>query len=103
MIYRREETKVVICGHENHGKSAIIEHLMTDSGNLFNAKAVEHDQGMRQEVVRCFIQSEKRRYIIKDTPGDFEFLKNMVTRGLQAEVALLVLDARSRSSGKFSA
>lgn len=118
MSYSREEMKIVIVGHVDHGKSTIIGRLMADTGALpegkldqvqetcrrnskpfeyaflLDALKEEQAQGITIDVARCFFKSPKRDYIIMDAPGHVEFIKNMVTGASQAEAALLVIDAR---------
>ncbi|MEQ1878380.1 MAG: GTP-binding protein, partial [Bdellovibrionia bacterium] len=43
---------------------------------------------------RVFFQSSQRKYLVMDTPGHMEFLKNMVTGSAAADAALFVVDAR---------
>lgn len=112
-----ENMNIVTVGHVDHGKSTVIGRLLADSGALpegkldmvrencrrnskpfeyaflLDALKKEQSQGITIDTARCFFSTEKRRYIIIDTPGHIEFLKNMVTGASRAEAALLVIDA----------
>lgn len=114
---QKEQMKIVIVGHVDHGKSTVIGRLLADTGSLpegkldqvkqrcaatakpfeyaflLDALQDEQDQGITIDAARCFFKSKKRDYIILDAPGHIEFLKNMVTGAAHAEAALLVIDA----------
>ncbi|WP_457556962.1 GTP-binding protein [Candidatus Harpocratesius sp.] len=108
---------VAIVGHVDHGKSTIIGRLLADTNSLpegklervketcrRNSKPFEYSflldalkdeqaQGITIDAARVFFKTSKRKYIIIDTPGHIEFLKNVVTGASRAEAALLVIDA----------
>ena len=117
MAKTRERMNIVIVGHVDHGKSTLVGRLMADTGSLpkgkleqvkgsckRNSKVFEYaflldalkdeqSQGITIDSARCFFKTKKRDYIIIDTPGHIEFLKNMVSGASRAEAALLVIDA----------
>lgn len=117
MKNQREEIKLVIAGHVDHGKSTIIGRLLADTNSLpegklesvkencrRNSKPFEYAflldafkdeqaQGITIDVARCFFNTKKRNYLIIDAPGHIEFLKNMITGASWAEAALMVIDA----------
>src|SRR3989344_5355227 len=112
----REQMNVVIVGHVDHGKSTLVGRLLADTGSLpegkleavkkqceRNAKPFEYAflldalkdeqaQGITIDTARSFFKSAKRHYIIFETPGYIEFLKNMIRGAARAEAALLVID-----------
>jgi bifunctional enzyme CysN/CysC len=110
-------TNVAIVGHVDHGKSTIIGRLLADTKSLpenkldqikafcrknarpfeyaflLDALKNEQAQGITIDIARCFFKTKKSKYLILDTPGHIEFLKNMVTGAANAHAALLVIDA----------
>lgn len=112
-----DRMNIAIVGHVDHGKSTIIGRLLADTSSLpegklerikencrRNSKPFEYSflldalkdeqaQGITIDAARVFFKTEKRKYIIIDTPGHIEFLKNVVTGASRAEAALLVIDA----------
>jgi len=117
MKTQRDEIKLVIAGHVDHGKSTIIGRLLADTNSLpegkleavkkncrRNSKPFEYAflldafkdeqaQGITIDTARCFFNTKKRNYLIIDAPGHIEFLKNMITGASWAEAALIVIDA----------
>ncbi len=109
---------LVVTGHVDHGKSTVVGRLLADTGSLPDGKldAVrahcerhakpfeyaflldalrdERAQGITIDAARVFFRTSRRDYILIDTPGHAEFLRNMVTGAARAEAALLVIDAR---------
>jgi len=111
--------KFVIVGHIDHGKSTLIGRLLYDTNSLPPDKIEEvrktskelgsektefaylldHLQEERQqkitiETTQIFFKTDKREYIIIDTPGHVEFVKNMITGASQAEAAILIVDVK---------
>ena len=118
MVLSSQELKLVIAGHVDHGKSTIIGRLLNDPGSipiskiesvkkkckenskpfeyafLLDALIDEQAQGITIDTARIFFKTDFRNYLILDTPGHIEFLKNMITGASWAEAALLVIDAK---------
>jgi bifunctional enzyme CysN/CysC len=110
-------TNIAIVGHVDHGKSTIIGRLLADTHSLpegkldkiksfckknarpfeyaflLDALKDEQAQGITIDIARCFFKTKHRQYLLLDTPGHIEFLKNMVTGAANADAALLVIDA----------
>src|SRR5712664_3164862 len=116
-VTQKEQLKIVIVGHVDHGKSTFVGRLIYDTGslpdgkleqlqkvaerrgvpfewaNLMDALQSERDQNITIDTAQIWFQTKKRQYVIIDAPGHKEFLKNMVTGAANAEAALLLIDA----------
>ncbi len=113
----REQMKIVIVGHVDHGKSTLIGRLFHDTDSLpdgkfeqiqkqcqkrgmpfeysflLDALQAERDQGITIDTTQIWFKTQQRDYVIIDAPGHKEFLKNMVSGAANSEAALLVIDA----------
>ena len=111
------QLKIVIVGHVDHGKSTLVGRLFHDTGslpegklealrkaaesrgvpfewaNLMDALQSERDQNITIDTAQFWFRTQRRQYVLIDTPGHKEFLKNMVTGAASAEAALLLIDA----------
>lgn len=109
---------LVITGHVDHGKSTLIGRLLFETGCLQDGlikeiKASLKGTGMKMEfahimdyfeeeriqertidTTQFFFNTKKRRYVIIDTPGHKEFIKNMITGSSQAQAAILIISAK---------
>lgn len=114
----REQLKIVIVGHVDHGKSTLVGRLFYDTGSLpdgkyeqiqqmcqkrgmpfewsflMDALQAERDQGITIDTTQIWFKTDKRDYVIIDAPGHKEFLKNMVTGAASSDAALLIIDAK---------
>ncbi|MBN8531410.1 MAG: adenylyl-sulfate kinase [Alphaproteobacteria bacterium] len=113
----RDQLKIVIVGHVDHGKSTLVGRIFHDTGSLpdgkyeqikamcekrgmpfewsflMDALQAERDQGITIDTAQIWFRTQKRDYVIIDAPGHKEFLKNMVSGAAQSDAALLVIDA----------
>lgn len=101
--------KLAITGHIDHGKSTLIGRLMYEGGNLSEdvkreletsefAHLTDHLEEERLEektidTAQAFFKTGEKQYVIIDTPGHKEFLKNMLTGASQADAAILIVSA----------
>jgi bifunctional enzyme CysN/CysC len=117
MAYARNQLKLVVVGHVDHGKSTLIGRLFYDTGslpegkyeqlvaiaqrrgvpfefaNLMDALQAERDQNITIDTSQIWFRTSKREYVIIDAPGHKEFVKNMVTGAARADAALIIIDA----------
>ena len=118
---RKELLRFITCGSVDDGKSTLIGRLLYESKLLFedqmeNLKniskkmgtqgddidyallvdglAAEREQGITIDVAYRFFNTEKRKFIVIDTPGHEQYTRNMATGASQASLAVLMVDAR---------
>lgn len=113
----REQMKIVIVGHVDHGKSTLVGRLFHDTDSLpdgkfeqvqasckrrgmqfewsflMDALQAERDQEITIDTSQIWFKTAKRDYVIIDAPGHKEFLKNMISGAASSEAALLIIDA----------
>ncbi len=114
----RDNFRIVVVGHVDHGKSTLIGRLLYDTGSLpqgaiekvkrickekgkffeyaylLDAFEEEQKQGITIDTTQIQFFTTKRDYVIIDAPGHKEFLKNMISGAANAEAALLLIDAQ---------
>ena len=61
---------------------------------LVDGLAAEREQGITIDVAYRFFSTDKRKFIIADTPGHVQYTRNMATGASTADVAILLIDAR---------
>ena len=67
----------------------------TDLSLLTDGLIAEREQGITIDVAHIYFSTEKRKYIIADTPGHIEYTRNMITGASNAEVSIVLIDARN--------
>ena len=113
--------RFITCGSVDDGKSTFIGRLLWDSKLLFEdqlatltaeSKRVgtqngeidyallldglqaEREQGITIDVAYRFFATDKRKFIVADTPGHEQYTRNMVTGASTADLAVILIDAR---------
>jgi sulfate adenylyltransferase subunit 1 len=66
----------------------------TDLSLLTDGLIAEREQGITIDVAHIYFHTPHRKYIIADTPGHIEYTRNMVTGASNAQVAIILIDAR---------
>lgn len=113
----RETLSIVITGHVDHGKSTLIGRLLFDTHSVPKDKLVEieaaskvtgkkmdfaffvdqfreeRERLMTLDTSRIGFRSRKRDYVIIDSPGHEELIKNMMTGASSADAAVLIVGA----------
>ncbi|MFT4024345.1 MAG: GTP-binding protein [Flavihumibacter sp.] len=67
----------------------------TDLSLLTDGLIAEREQGITIDVAHIYFSTPTRKYIIADTPGHFEYTRNMITGASNAQVAIILVDARN--------
>jgi bifunctional enzyme CysN/CysC len=118
---RKSLLRFITCGSVDDGKSSLIgrllfesklvfeDHLITlqedskklgtqgddlDFALLVDGLAAEREQGITIDVAYRFFSTERRKFIVADTPGHEQYTRNMVTGASTAELAVILVDAR---------
>src|SRR5450631_4831599 len=65
-----------------------------DFALLLDGLAAEREQGITIDVAYRFFSTDKRKFIVADTPGHEQYTRNMVTGASTAQVAVILVDAR---------
>ncbi|MDB3855434.1 sulfate adenylyltransferase subunit CysN [Euryarchaeota archaeon] len=112
--------RFITCGSVDDGKSTLIGRMLYESHMLFDDQlsslkadskkvgtqgeeidfallvdglAAEREQGITIDVAYRFFSTDKRKYIVADTPGHEEYTRNMATGASTADIAIILVDA----------
>ncbi|MFN7917480.1 MAG: sulfate adenylyltransferase subunit CysN [Vicinamibacterales bacterium] len=113
--------RFITCGSVDDGKSTLIGRLLYESKNIFDDQLrslegdsrqygtqgerldlallvdglqAEREQGITIDVAYRFFATDRRRYIVADTPGHEQYTRNMATGASTADLAVILIDAR---------
>ncbi|TMJ18731.1 MAG: adenylyl-sulfate kinase [Alphaproteobacteria bacterium] len=100
--------RFLTCGSVDDGKSTLIGRLLFDCGAVAKDKRegiedfslladgleAEREQGITIDVAYLYFATEKRRFILADTPGHEQYTRNMATGASNADLAVVLIDAR---------
>jgi len=113
--------RFITCGSVDDGKSTLIGRLLYDTRQIFDDQlasleadskrvgtqgqevdfallvdglTAEREQGITIDVAYRFFATEKRKFIVADTPGHEQYTRNMVTGASTADLAVILIDAR---------
>ena len=118
---RKSLLRFITCGSVDDGKSTLIGRLLYDSKMIFEDQlaaleadskrvgtqggdidfallvdglAAEREQGITIDVAYRFFSTDRRKFIVADTPGHEQYTRNMVTGASTADLAVILIDAR---------
>jgi len=113
--------RFITCGSVDDGKSSLIGRLLYEAKSIFDDQvaslkqesiafgtqggdidfallvdglAAEREQGITIDVAYRFFNTDKRKFIVADTPGHEQYTRNMVTGASNADLAVILIDAR---------
>jgi bifunctional enzyme CysN/CysC len=113
--------RFITCGSVDDGKSTLIGRLLFDSKMIFEDQlaaleadskkmgtqgenidfallvdglAAEREQGITIDVAYRFFSTDRRKFIVADTPGHEQYTRNMITGASTADLAIILIDAR---------
>jgi bifunctional enzyme CysN/CysC len=114
--------RFITCGSVDDGKSTLIGRLLYESKMIFEDQlaaleadskrlgtqggaidfallvdglAAEREQGITIDVAYRYFSTDRRKFIVADTPGHEQYTRNMVTGASTADAAIILIDARS--------
>ncbi len=120
-IEQRQLLRLITCGSVDDGKSTLLGRLLFDSNQvlddqllaldqqskkfgtqqgardyalLLDGLSAEREQGITIDVAYRYFSTDKRSFIVGDTPGHAQYTRNMVTGASTADLAILLVDAR---------
>ena len=113
--------RFITCGSVDDGKSTLIGRLLWEAQQLYDDQvaalkneskkygapgndidfallvdglAAEREQGITIDVAYRFFSTDRRKFIVADTPGHEQYTRNMVTGASTADAAVILIDAR---------
>src|SRR5450631_1390287 len=113
--------RFITCGSVDDGKSSLIGRLLYESKVIFEDQftalrddskkvgtrggdldfallvdglAAEREQGITIDVAYRFFTTDKRKFIVADTPGHEQYTRNMATGASNSDLAVILIDAR---------
>src|SRR6202163_12739 len=113
--------RFMTCGSVDDGKSTLIGRLLYDSKMIYEDQlalleadskrvgtqgqnidfallvdglAAEREQGITIDVAYRFFSTDRRKFIVADSPGHEQYTRNMVTGASTADLAVILIDAR---------
>ena len=117
---KMEVLKIATAGSVDDGKSTLIGRILHDTNSLTDDKleaiqrssqsrgydyldfslatdglVAEREQGITIDVAHIYFSTERRSYIIADTPGHIEYTRNMVTGASTSQASIILVDARN--------
>lgn len=119
---KKDQLRLLTAGSVDDGKSTLIGRLLFDSKKLYDDQLsalerdskrmghaggdidyallldglkAEREQGITIDVAYRYFSTNKRKFIIADTPGHEQYTRNMVTGASTANLAILLVDART--------
>src|SRR5215207_9942598 len=119
---RKELLRFLTCGSVDDGKSTLIGRLLHDTKGIYEDQLAavmrdsakhgttgsgevdlalltdglkaEREQGITIDVAYRYFSTDKRKFIIADTPGHEQYTRNMATGASSADLAIILIDAR---------
>jgi len=118
---QKDLLRFITCGSVDDGKSTLIGRLLYEAKALFDDQltaldadsrkfgtqgdapdfallvdglSAEREQGITIDVAYRFFATDKRKFIVADTPGHEQYTRNMVTGASTADLAVILVDAR---------
>jgi bifunctional enzyme CysN/CysC len=120
---RKDLLRFLTCGNVDDGKSTLIGRLLHDSKLIYEDQLAaiksdskkfnttggeemdlallvdglqaEREQGITIDVAYRYFSTEKRKFIIADTPGHEQYTRNMATGASTSDLAIILIDARN--------